>query len=116
MKTIEEVRAFLLAHPFGKKTSTKIIGFLLGKGLIEKGEVVRFGEPTTNCLTFDDFYEWFEAEECPLCGILHFLASAQEVAIKDNDTEMADRFAKYINFLVEEFILETIEVEDEDED
>lgn len=116
MKTIEEVRAFLLAHPFGKKASNKILGFLLGKGLIEKGEVVRFGEPTTECLTFDDFYEWFESEECPLCGLFNFLQDKQDEAIEDGDMETANKIAGYMGFLVEALDLEYEEVEDEDED
>ena len=117
MKTIEEVKNYLKAYGVNKKNANKIMGFLLGKGVIEKGEIVRFRDcdckgralPT---ITFGEFYEWFESEDefKVLEGLLNFLQDEQDKALEAGDTEKANTLASYLGFLVEELELEYEEV------
>jgi hypothetical protein len=118
MKTKEEIVKHLKSVPYNKSSRNRIIGFLLGKGIIEKGEVMNFTEcPVGESFrTFDEFYGWFESDECPLCGLLRFLCAAQEVALADGDEFLADEMGKYIWFLVEHFGLEVSEAEKCDEE
>jgi hypothetical protein len=120
MKTIEEVKNYLNAYGVNKKNANKIMGFLLGKGLIEKGEVINFrfhkDDDSVVAVTFDDFYEWFESDECPLCGLLKFLCWEQEKAVERGENVLADELDKYLWFLVESFGLEVEEVDEDEED
>lgn len=120
MKTIEEVREFVKHFGFSKVNANKIMGFLLGKGLIEKGEIIEFVErPITKGLEvigFDDFYAWFEnEEECVLCDLLNFIQDEQDKAMEEGNVEKADKMTLFLGFLVEELDLEYEEV-NEDED
>lgn len=60
MKTKEEVFEHLKKNGYSQVSGEKIMGFLLGQGIIEKGEVVEIRKGN---YTFNDFYEWFEREE-----------------------------------------------------
>lgn len=116
MKTIEEVKTFLASFDFSLYDAERIMGFLLGKGLVEKGEMVEFctRKGKKQIVTFDDFYSWFEEDECVLCGLLNFLQDEQDKAMEAGDTEKADRLAMYLGFLVEELNLEYEEVDEEE--
>lgn len=117
MKTIEEVKNFLASFDFSLYDAERIVGFLLGKGLVEKGEKVEFctRKGKKQVVTFDDFYAWFENdEECILCELLNFLQDEQDKALEDGDNKKADKLAMYLGFLVEELGLE-YEVVDEEE-
>jgi hypothetical protein len=117
MRTKEEVFAVLGSYKLGLLDAERVIGFLLGKGVIEKGEIVRFRDcdckgralPT---ITFGEFYEWFESEDefKVLEGLLNFLQDEQDKALEAGDTEKADTLASYLGFLVEELELEYEEV------
>ena len=121
MRTKEEVFAVLESYKLGMLDAERVIGFLLGKGVIEKGEIVRFRDcdckgralPT---ITFGEFYEWFESEDefKVLEGLLNFLQDEQDKALEAGDTEKADTLASYLGFLVEELELEYEEVREED--
>lgn len=121
MRTKEEVFAVLGSYKLGMLDAERVIGFLLGKGVIEKGEIVRFHDcdckgralPT---ITFDEFYEWFESEDelKTLEGLLNFLQDEQDKALEAGDTEKANTLATYLGFLVDALELE-YEEENEDE-
>lgn len=121
MRTKEEVFAVLGSYKLGMLDAERVIGFLLGKGVIEKGEIVRFHDcdckgralPT---ITFDEFYEWFESEDelKTLEGLLNFLQDEQDKALEEGDTEKANTLATYLGFLVDALELEYgEEMEDE---
>jgi hypothetical protein len=122
MRTKEDVFAMLESYRLSMSDSARVIGFLLGKGVIEKGEIVKFGGfdgkrgGALPSITFDDFYEWFEAEEeiVILEGLMNFLQDEQDKAIIIGDVEKADTLAKYLGFLVDALELE-YEEETEDE-
>ena len=59
MKTKEQVLEHLADNGYAPYASEKVMGFLLGNGIIEKKEVVTFRKGN---LLFDDFYEWFNKE------------------------------------------------------
>lgn len=68
MKTKEQVLEHLADNGYAPYASEKVMGFLLGNGIIEKGEKVTFRKGN---LLFDDFYEWFmnEDEICEVRGL-----------------------------------------------
>ena len=55
MKTKEEILEHLKRTGYNVEATTKIMGYLLGANVVEKGEIVNFfsGEKT-----FDEFFEW----------------------------------------------------------
>jgi hypothetical protein len=117
MRTKEEVFAVLGSYRLGMLDAESVIGFLLGKGVIEKGEIVRFRD--CDCkgrelprIDFAEFYEWFESEDefKVLEGLLNFLQDEQDKALEANDAEKADKMALYLGFLVEELELEYEEI------
>jgi hypothetical protein len=118
MRTKEEAFAILESYRLSMSDSERVMGFLLGKGVIEKGEIVKFGGydgrkgGELHIITFDDFYEWFEADEefKILEGLLNFLQDEQDKALEAGDTEKANTLASYLGFLVEELELEYEEV------
>lgn len=121
MRTKEEVFAVLGSYNLGMLDAERVVGFLLGKGVIEKGEIVRFHD--CDCkgrelprIDFDEFYEWFESEDelKTLEGLLNFLQDEQDKALDAGDTEKAHTLATYLGFLVDSLALE-YEEETEDE-
>lgn len=121
MRTKEEVFAVLGSYKLGMLDAERVMGFLLGKGVIEKGEIVRFRDcdckgralPT---ITFGEFYEWFESEDefKVLEGLLNFLQDEQDKAMLVGDTEKANTLASYLGFLVEELELEYEEIREDE--
>lgn len=117
MKTIEEVMEFLASYRIAEADGQRIMGFLLGKELIAKGSIIRFGgrRVLKGIATFDDFLAWFEnEEEDVLEDLLNFLQDEQDKALEANDVEKANKMATYLGFLVEELELEYEEVREED--
>ena len=121
MRTKEEVFAVLGSYRLGTLDAERVMGFLLGKGVIEKGEIVRFHD--CDCkghelprIDFAEFYEWFESEDefKVLEGLLNFLQDEQDKALEAGDTEKANTLASYLGFLVDALELE-YEEETEDE-
>jgi hypothetical protein len=102
--------------------SARVVGFLLGKGVIEKGEIVKFGNYDGRkggelpIITFDEFYEWFESEDelKVLDGLLNFLQDEQDKALEAGDAKKADELAMYLGFLVDALELEYEEVEEDE--
>lgn len=122
MRTKEEVFSVLESYKLSMSDSARVVGFLLGKGVIEKGEIVKFGGydgrkgGELHIITFDDFYEWFEADEefKVLEGLLNFLQDEQDKALEADDVKKADEMAMYLGFLVDALELE-YEEDTEDE-
>lgn len=117
MRTIEEVVEFLSSYRVGEADAQRIMGFLLGKGLVERGAIIRFGgrRVLKGVATFDDFLAWFDNdEEDVLEGLLNFLQDEQDKALEADDMEKADKMALYLGFLVEELELEYEEVREEE--
>ena len=121
MRTKEEVFAVLESYRLGMLDAARVIGFLLGKGVIEKGEIVRFHD--CDCkgrelprIDFAEFYEWFESEDelKVLEGLLNFLQDEQDKALEAGDTEKANTLASYLGFLVDALELEYEEIREED--
>jgi hypothetical protein len=113
MRTIEEVMEFLASYKIAEADGQRIMGFLLGKELIAKGSIIRFGgrRVLKGVATFDDFLAWFENdEEDMLEDLLNFLQDEQDKALEANDVEKADKMAMFLGFLVEELELEYEEV------
>ena len=114
MRTKEEAFAILESYRLSMSDSARVVGFLLGKGVIEKGEIVKFGGYDGRkggklpIITFDDFYEWFEADEefKILEGLLNFLQDEQDKALLVGDSEKANTLASYLGFLVDALELE----------
>lgn len=123
MRTKEEVFAILESYRLGSVDAERVMGFLLGKGVIEKGEVVRFSNYNAKkggflpSITFAEFYDWFESEDelKVLEGLLNFLQDEQDKALEEGDTEKANTLATYIGFLVEALELEYEEEEENEE-
>lgn len=104
---------FLSSYGFPESDGQRIMGFLLGKGLVERGTIIRFGgrRALKGVATFEDFLSWFENdEEDVLEGLLNFLQDEQDKAILVNDAEKADKMALYLGFLIEELELEYEEI------
>lgn len=121
MRTKEEVFAVLESYRLGMLDAERVIGFLLGKGVIEKGEIVRFHD--CDCkgrelpsIDFAEFYEWFESEDelKVLEGLLNFLQDEQDKALEAGDTEKANTLASYLGFLVDALELEYEEETDDE--
>ena len=109
--------AFLASYRIAEADGQRIMGFLLGKGLVERGAIIRFGgrRALKGVATFEDFLSWFENdEEDVLEGLLNFLQDEQDKAILVNDAEKADKMALYLGFLIEELGLEYEEVREEE--
>jgi hypothetical protein len=119
MRTKEDVFSVLESYRFLSRDAHRVMGFLLGKGVIEKGEAVRLYDcdckgralPT---ITFDEFYEWFELEDelKVLEGLLNFLQDEQDKTLEAGDTEKANTLASYLGFLVDALELEYEEEEE----
>jgi hypothetical protein len=122
MRTKEEVFAVLKSYKLSMSDSARVVGFLLGKGVIEKGEIVKFGSYDGRkggelpIITFNDFYEWFEADEeyKILEGLMNFLQDEQDKALEAGDAKKADELAMYLGFLVDALELEYEEVEEDE--
>ena len=116
MRTIEEVKAFIESYRFIHSDAERIMGFLLGKGVIEKGTVIVFSSNPKELATFDEFYSWFEGDFKQLEGLLNFLQDEQDKAIAKGNMDKANELAGYLGFLVDALELEYDVVEDENED
>ena len=119
MKTIEEVKEFLKSKDFGCSDACRIVGFLLGKGIVAKGEIINFGEYVRgkkyHICTFDEFYAWFENDEDDILeGLMNFLQDEQDKALEEGNIEKANTLAMYLGFIVDALELEYEEVEEDE--
>lgn len=107
MKTKKEVKKFLASFRFLDLDAERIVGFLLGKGVVEKGEFIKFStrKGFLELVTFDEFYSWFESEDTRLEDLLNFLQDEQDKALDKGDNKRANDMAIFLGFLVEELNL-----------
>lgn len=120
MKSKRKVHEHLNGFAYTRNASHRIMGFLLGVGIIEKGEVVEFKNPEDDEIryNFDYFYEWFENEEEELAvfgGLIEDLADAQQEALAEGDTATYKRVTEQLMLLLEDYGNDILEMESEDE-
>lgn len=60
MKTKKEIQIHLIKNGYSSEAITKIMGFLIGKGIkkVDESVITRTGKST-----FEDFYEWYQHTE-----------------------------------------------------
>lgn len=102
MKTKEQIKKYLLKNGHSPKAMDKICGFLVGAGIKDSDEPVKFAKGTG---TFDDFMDWYNCDEdacfnCPLYGVLEYLCERMN---ETNDKELIDRLQDYTSFLISSF-------------
>ena len=120
MKSKRKVQEHLNGFAYTRNASHRITGFLLGVGIIEKGEVVEFKNPEDDEIryNFDYFYKWFENEEEELAvfgGLIEDLADAQREALAEGDTATFKRVTEQLMLLLEDYGNDILEMESEDE-
>lgn len=107
MKTREEVIKHLMQVSYDKEAALRIMGFLLGNGIIQKGEEIEFRGKSKNkeLNDFDYFFDWFVSEKCPLCGLIDFLLEKHEESVCAGNHKLAEEIYGYVEFLCEAFNL-----------
>jgi hypothetical protein len=120
MKSKRKVQEHLDRFAYTRNASHRITGFLLGVGIIEKGEVVEFKNPEDDEIryNFDYFYEWFENEEEELAvfgGLIEDLADAQQEALAEGDMATFKRVTEQLMLLLEDYGNDVLEMGEDDE-
>ena len=121
MKSKRKVFEHLGEVAYTKNAVNRIMGFLLGCGIVEKGEIVEFKNPDDDeprC-NFDDFYAWFENEEEELAifgSLIEDLSDAQQEALAENDMETFKRVTDQLMLLLEDYGNDILEMEEESEE
>ena len=121
MKSKRKVFEHLGDVAYTKNAANRIMGFLLGCGIVEKGEVVEFKNPEVDELrsNFDEFYAWFENEEEELAifgSLIEDLSDAQQEALAENDMETFKRVTDQLMLLLEDYGNDILEMEDDEEE
>ena len=120
MKSKRKVFEHLGEVAYTKNAANRIMGFLLGCGIVEKGEAVEFKNPDDEprC-NFDDFYAWFENEEEELAvfgGLIEDLSDIQQEALAEGDMATFKRVTEQLMLLLEDYGNDILEMEDDDEE
>ena len=121
MKSKRKVFEHLGEVAYTKNAVNRIMGFLLGCGIVEKGEIVEFKNPDDDeprC-NFDDFYAWFENEEEELAvfgSLIEDLSDAQQEALAEGDMETFKRVTEQLMLLLEDYGNDVLEMEEETEE
>lgn len=121
MKSKRKVFEHLGAVAYTKNAANRIMGFLLGCGIVEKGEVVEFKNPDDDeprC-NFDDFYAWFENEEEELAifgSLIEDLSDAQQEALAEGDMATFKRVTDQLMLLLEDYGNDVLEMDEEAEE
>ena len=121
MKSKRKVFKHLGEVAYTKNAANRIMGFLLGCGIVEKGEVVEFKNPEVDerRSNFDDFYAWFENEEEELAvfgSLIEDLSDAQQEALAEGDMETFKRVTEQLMLLLEDYGNDVLEMEEEAEE
>ena len=121
MKSKRKVFEHLGEVAYTKNAANRIMGFLLGCGLVEKGEVVEFKNPEVDELrsNFDEFYAWFENEEEELAifgSLIEDLTDAQQEALAEGDMETFKRVTEQLMLLLEDYGNDILEMENDEEE
>lgn len=121
MKSKRKVFEHLGEVAYTKNAVNRIMGFLLGCGIVEKGEIVEFKNPDDDeprC-NFDDFYAWFENEEEELAifgSLIEDLSDAQQEALAEGDMATFKRVTEQLMLLLEDYGNDILEMEDDEEE
>lgn len=121
MKSKRKVFEHLGEVAYTKNAVNRIMGFLLGCGIVEKGEIVEFKNPDDDeprC-NFDDFYAWFENEEEELAvfgSLIEDLSDAQQEALAESDMATFNRVTEQLMLLLEDYGNDILEMEENDEE
>lgn len=121
MKSKRKVFEHLGEVAYTKNAANRIMGFLLGCGIVEKGETVEFKNPEDGEIrcNFDDFYAWFENEEEELAvfgGLIEDLSDAQQEALAEGDMATFKRVTEQLMLLLEDYGNDVLEMEEEAEE
>ena len=121
MKSKRKVFEHLGEVAYTRNAANRIMGFLLGCGIVEKGEVVEFKNPEVDELrsNFDEFYAWFENEEDELAvfgSLIEDLSDAQQEALAENDMETFKRVTDQLMLLLEDYGNDILKVETDGEE
>ena len=121
MKSKRKVFEHLGEVAYTKNAVNRIMGFLLGCGFVEKGEIVEFKNPEDGEIrcNFDDFYAWFDNEEEELAifgSLIEDLSDAQQEALAENDMETFKRVTDQLILLLEDYGYDIVEMEEEAEE
>jgi hypothetical protein len=121
MKSKRKVFKHLEEVAYTKNAANRIMGFLLGCGIVEKGETVEFKTPEDGEIrcNFDDFYAWFENEEEELAvfgSLIEDLSDAQQEAFAEGDMETFNRVTEQLMLLLEDYGNDILEMEEEAEE
>lgn len=113
MKNKETITKHLTNVAYTRMAHNRIIGFLLGCGLINKGEIIKFrraieGEEVHG---FDFFYQWFNtvSSKDVLDSLFEDLNDKRAWAIENEKWEVACRTTLQIEFLVDALMPKTDE-------
>lgn len=118
MKSKRKVFKHLGEVAYTKNAANRIMGFLLGYGIVEKGETVEFKNPEDGEIrcNFDDFYAWFENEEEELAvfgSLIEDLSDAQQEAFAEGDMATFKRVTEQLMLLLEDYGNDILEMEEE---
>ena len=121
MKSKRKVFEHLGEVAYTRNASHRIMGFLLGCGIVEKGEVVESKNPEDGEIryNFDHFYEWFENEEEELAifgSLIEDLSDAQQEALAEGDMATFKRVTDQLMLLLEDYGNDIVEMEEEAEE
>lgn len=121
MKSKRKVFEHLGEVAYTKNAVNRIMGFLLGCGIVEKGEIVEFKNPEDGEIrcNFDDFYAWFENEEEELAifgSLIEDLSDAQQEALAEGDMATIKRVTEQLMLLLEDYGNDVLEMEEEAEE
>ena len=121
MKSKRKVFEHLGEVAYTKNAANRIMGFLLGVGVIEKGEVVEFKNPEDDepRYNFDNFYSWFENEEEELAifgSLIEDLTDAQQEARAEGDMATFKRVTEQLMLLLEDYGNDILEMEEDEEE
>ena len=116
MKSKRKVFEHLGEVAYTKNAANRIMGFLLGFGIVEKGETVEFKNPEDGEIrcNFDDFYAWFENEEEELAifgSLIEDLSDAQQEALAEGDMATFKRVTEQLMLLLEDYGNDVLEME-----
>ena len=107
MKSKEKVLEHLKNVPYSKMAISKILGFLIGKGIKEEDERIVVQQcDCCECCEWSDFWLWFNDEyddECVLCTLLSDLSDKIN---EEKNAELKKRYQAQLRLLLEEFDVE----------
>ena len=105
IKEKKEIFKHLNHVAYNKIGALKIAAFLLGQGIVKKGEKIYFAgcKAGERLHTFEDFYKWYTTVNSNeiLDTLLIDLGDRLEQALNGGDFDMADRIGLQLEFLVD---------------